>query len=93
MKPQEILSKVYEPAQVEAKWYPFWETQGFFAPQADPARESFSIVIPPPNVTGYLHMGHALNNTIQDILLRWHRMRGDESVWIPGTDHAGAFSP
>ncbi|HLP75624.1 MAG TPA: valine--tRNA ligase, partial [Candidatus Paceibacterota bacterium] len=86
------ISKAYEPQSVEDKWYDFWLKQGCFT--ADPARVSekrpaFSIVIPPPNVTGMLHMGHVLNNTIQDILSRKARMDGKEVLWLPGTDHAG----
>jgi valyl-tRNA synthetase len=86
------LSKAYEPQSVESKWYQFWEDQGCFT--ADPARVSatrpaYSIVIPPPNVTGVLTMGHVLNNTIQDILARKARMDGKEVLWLPGTDHAG----
>ncbi|MDD4910264.1 MAG: valine--tRNA ligase [Candidatus Omnitrophica bacterium] len=79
----------YDPKDVEEKWYRFWEEKGCFAARRDPDKKPFSIVIPPPNVTGILHMGHALNNTIQDILIRYHRMRGEESLWMPGTDHAG----
>jgi valyl-tRNA synthetase len=86
------ISKAYEPQSVESKWYQFWEDQGCFT--ADPARVSatrpaYSIVIPPPNVTGVLTMGHVLNNTIQDILARKARMDGKEVLWLPGTDHAG----
>jgi len=86
------ISKAYEPQSVEDKWYDFWVKQGCFT--ADPARVSekrpaYSIVIPPPNVTGMLHMGHVLNNTIQDILSRKARMDGKEVLWLPGTDHAG----
>ncbi|HSB69637.1 MAG TPA: valine--tRNA ligase [Candidatus Methylomirabilis sp.] len=79
----------YDPQGVEAQWYRFWEAQNLF--HADVTRDAppYSIVIPPPNVTGSLHMGHALNNTLQDILIRWHRMRGDNTLWMPGTDHAG----
>lgn len=83
------LPKAYDPKQVEEKWYTFWEKGGYF--QADPLskKEPFCIVIPPPNVTGVLHMGHALVDTLQDILIRWKRMLGFEALWIPGTDHAG----
>ncbi len=84
----EELSPRYEPAQAEEKWYVFWEQRGYF--QSDPDdRKPFTIVIPPPNVTGALHMGHALNNTLQDILIRWRRMQNFNALWIPGTDHAG----
>jgi len=79
----------YEPAGVEARWYRFWEQGGFFhADEASP-KPPYCIVIPPPNVTGSLHMGHALNNTLQDILIRWKRMQGMNALWMPGTDHAG----
>src|SRR3990167_6977939 len=82
-------SKQYNPKETEDKWYKFWEENNLFAARPNPAKKPFSIVIPPPNVTGILHMGHALNNTIQDILIRYHRMKGEESLWMPGTDHAG----
>jgi valyl-tRNA synthetase len=88
-KMESKLSKGYEPQSVEQKWYAAWEKDKLFhADEASP-RKPYSIVIPPPNVTGVLHMGHALNNTVQDILCRWHRMRGHEVLWMPGTDHAG----
>ncbi|MGH7390912.1 MAG: valine--tRNA ligase [Candidatus Rokuibacteriota bacterium] len=79
----------YEPSAVEARWYPEWERRGLFG--ADPAspKKPYSIVIPPPNVTGSLHMGHALDNTLQDVLIRMKRMDGFEALWVPGTDHAG----
>ncbi len=83
------FGKTYEPHQVEDKWYPRWEQQGHFAPDADRKGDAYTIVIPPPNVTGSLHMGHALNNTLQDILTRWRRMKGDRTLWLPGCDHAG----
>ena len=79
----------YNPKETEDKWYKFWEENNLFAAKADPPKKPFCIVIPPPNVTGILHMGHALNNTIQDILIRYHRMKDEESLWMPGTDHAG----
>ncbi len=81
------MDKHYDPKAVEAKWYPIWENSGAFKPSGK--GRPYSVVIPPPNVTGILHMGHALNDTIQDVLVRWHRMRGDDTLWIPGTDHAG----
>ncbi|MDD4899815.1 MAG: valine--tRNA ligase, partial [Candidatus Omnitrophica bacterium] len=84
----EIPSR-YNPKETEDKWYSFWESKNLFAGKVDRAKKPFSIVIPPPNVTGILHMGHALNNTIQDILIRYHRMKGFETLWMPGTDHAG----
>ena len=83
------LSKTYDPIQVEEKWYQIWEQNGYFKPTFDEGKESFSIVMPPPNVTGSLHLGHALDNTLQDILTRWKRMQGYNTLWIPGTDHAG----
>lgn len=81
--------KTYDPKQVEHKWYRFWEENGFFHAEVDESKEPFCVVIPPPNVTGQLHMGHALDNTYQDIMVRWKRMQGYNTVWIPGTDHAG----
>ncbi|MBA2727333.1 MAG: valine--tRNA ligase [Parachlamydiaceae bacterium] len=85
----ETLPKAYEAKVTDAKWYQFWNDQGFF--KADPlsSKPAYCIVIPPPNVTGSLHMGHALVNTLQDVLIRWKRMLGFETAWIPGTDHAG----
>ncbi|MFA5090391.1 MAG: valine--tRNA ligase [Candidatus Omnitrophota bacterium] len=83
------LSKQYNPKEAEDKWYKFWEEKQLFHARVNPAKKPFTIVIPPPNVTGILHMGHALNNTIQDILIRYHRMKGREALWVPGTDHAG----
>jgi valyl-tRNA synthetase len=85
----EILDKVYDPLRIEEKWYQYWEERGFFHAKADGAKPGFCIVIPPPNVTGVLHMGHALNNTLQDILIRFKRMDGFDTLWMPGTDHAG----
>jgi len=79
----------YESKEFEEKLYKEWESRGLFHAEPDPARTPYTIVIPPPNVTGILHMGHALNNTIQDILIRYQRMRGANALWIPGTDHAG----
>ena len=83
------LSSGYTPHDVERKWYRHWEDNGYFRADEHSAKPPYSIVIPPPNVTGVLHMGHALNNTLQDILCRWQRMRGCEVLWMPGTDHAG----
>jgi valyl-tRNA synthetase len=83
------LAKGYEPHEVEARWYEAWEKNGLFHADENSAKPHYSIVIPPPNVTGVLHMGHALNNTLQDILCRWKRMTGHEVLWMPGTDHAG----
>jgi len=83
------LPSVYDPKEVEDKWYEFWERENLFYAAADPGKKPFTIVIPPPNVTGQLHMGHALNNTLQDILIRTKRMQGYSALWLPGTDHAG----
>ena len=85
----EELSKVYEAKSVEEKWYKTWEEKGYFTPDTSSKAKPFVIVIPPPNVTGSLHMGHALDNTIQDILIRFNRMKGLRALWVPGTDHAG----
>ncbi len=87
MKPE--LFKDYEPAKIEEKWFATWEQRGDFHANEQSTKPHYSIVIPPPNVTGVLHMGHALNNTLQDILCRWKRMSGYEVLWMPGTDHAG----
>ncbi|MBT1073104.1 valine--tRNA ligase [Pelotalea chapellei] len=83
------LAKGYEPHDVEKRWYTEWEEKGYFRAEATSDKKPYSIVIPPPNVTGALHMGHALNNTLQDILCRWKRMQGYNVLWMPGTDHAG----
>ncbi|MEY3415998.1 MAG: hypothetical protein RL060_109, partial [Bacteroidota bacterium] len=82
------ISKTYNPKEIENKWYSYWLENKFFHSTPNPAKEPFTIVIPPPNVTGVLHMGHMLNNTIQDILVRRARMLGKEACWVPGTDHA-----
>jgi len=82
------LSKTYNPAEAEAKWYPYWMKHKLFASKPNPDKKPYTMVIPPPNVTGVLHMGHMLNNTIQDILVRRARMQGFEACWVPGTDHA-----
>src|SRR6516225_6156309 len=84
-----MLDKTFDPKSAEPRLYAAWEASGAFAPITDPAAEPFSIVIPPPNVTGSLHIGHALNNTLQDVLIRFQRMRGAAALWLPGTDHAG----
>ncbi len=83
------LPKAYDFRGVEEKWYRFWEEKGYFKPKLDPTKPKFSIVIPPPNVTGALHIGHALNTTLQDIIIRYKRMDGYDTLWLPGTDHAG----
>ena len=88
--PQNDLNKPFEPKAIEAKWYAFWESKGYYAAGLDPAvNTNFSILLPPPNVTGTLHMGHGFNQTLMDALTRYHRMRGDNTLWQPGTDHAG----
>ena len=84
-----MLEKTFDPKTVEPRLYQRWEASGAFAPIDDPAAATFCIVIPPPNVTGSLHVGHALNNTLQDVLTRFERMRGKAALWLPGTDHAG----
>lgn len=89
MTEEHNIPKVYDPASVEKKWYEFWEKNRYFHAEPEPGKKPFSIVIPPPNITGKLHMGHALDNTLQDILIRWHRMMGDNTLWMPGYDHAG----
>lgn len=83
------MDKHYDPHVTESKWYQWWEQEGHFHARVDDGGEPYSVVIPPPNVTGILHIGHALNNTIQDVLVRWRRMQGRNTVWMPGTDHAG----
>ena len=83
------LTKSYNPQEVEDKWYHFWESSGYFKPDPDATKRPFCIVIPPPNITGSLHMGHAMNVAIQDIFVRWKRMSGHRVLWLPGTDHAG----
>lgn len=83
------IAKAYEPGQVEQKWYRFWLEQGYFTPKIDRRRKPFVIIMPPPNVTGELHLGHALTATLEDIMVRWHRMKGEPTLWLPGVDHAG----
>ena len=87
--PDAAMAKSFEPAAIEAQWASVWESRGFYTAGLDPAKASFSIQLPPPNVTGLLHMGHAFNHTIMDALTRYHRMRGLNALWLPGTDHAG----
>ena len=82
------LAKTYEPGEVEERIYRFWLDGGYFHAEVNPEKKPYTIVIPPPNITGQLHMGHALDNTLQDILIRWRRMQGYEALWMPGTDHA-----
>jgi len=83
------LPKAYTPREAEERWYPAWEKSGFFNATANRKKRPYAVVIPPPNITGILTMGHVLNNTIQDVFIRWQRMRGFETLWMPGTDHAG----
>ncbi len=83
------LPKTYDHSEVEQKWYAFWEEHGYFSHKNNAGGEPFSVVMPPPNVTGQLHLGHAVDNTMQDILTRWHRMQGHQTLWVPGCDHAG----
>ena len=83
------LPKIYEPQQVEGRIYQMWMDNDCFKAEPDPDKKPFSIVMPPPNVTGQLHMGHAMDATLQDILIRFKRMQGYEALWLPGTDHAG----
>ncbi len=85
----EQLDKIYNPGEVEDRLYSQWVEKGYFTPEIDPEKEPFTIVIPPPNVTGQLHMGHAMDETLQDILIRYKRMAGFSTLWVPGTDHAG----
>lgn len=89
-----LLPPAYSPQYVEAAWYSWWVREGFFKPEyqtklPQATGETFSMCIPPPNVTGSLHIGHALTVAIQDALVRWHRMCGDQVLWVPGSDHAG----
>jgi len=88
-RPPASLPKAYEPRHVEGRLYRFWLERGYFTPQIQPEKEPFVIIMPPPNVTGELHMGHALTTTLEDLMVRWHRMRGEPTLWLPGTDHAG----
>ncbi|MDO4581584.1 MAG: valine--tRNA ligase [Bacillota bacterium] len=89
MEDNKQLDPQYKPQEVEKKWYPLWRDNGYFSCDVNPEGEPFCIVMPPPNVTGQLHMGHALDNTLQDVLTRWRRMQGCRAFWLPGTDHAG----
>src|SRR6266496_3339373 len=83
------LAKSFEPRSIEGKWYAWWESHGLFKPSMQPSAKAFCIQLPPPNVTGTLHMGHAFQQTLMDLLVRWHRMRGDNTLWQVGSDHAG----
>ena len=89
MSDRKELPKTYDPAASEGRLYEFWQEGGFFGAKVDPNKKPFSIVMPPPNVTGQLHMGHAMDCTLQDILIRAKRMQGYSALWVPGTDHAG----
>ena len=86
---RENIEKVYDPSSVEDRIYQTWEKNGYFKQDPDPDKEPYTIVIPPPNVTGQLHMGHALDETLQDILIRYKRLQGYAALWVPGMDHAG----
>ncbi len=83
------MPKAYEPGKVEQNWYKFWLEKGYFKPKIAPKKKPFVIIMPPPNVTGELHIGHALTATLEDIMTRWHRMKGEPTLWLPGVDHAG----
>ena len=83
------IPKAYEPGEIEQKWYRFWMDYGYFTPKIDHKKKPFVIIMPPPNVTGELHLGHALTATLEDIMIRWHRMKGEPALWLPGVDHAG----
>ena len=83
------MPKAYEPGIVEKKWYQFWLEKGYFTPKIDWQKKPFVIMMPPPNITGELHLGHALTANLEDIMVRWHRMKGDPTLWLPGADHAG----
>src|ERR1700756_1178475 len=83
------ISKTYDAKEVESRWYQVWESRGYFRADAASSRPPFSIVIPPPNVTGFLHMGHMLNHTVHDVIVRRKRMQGFNTLWLPGMDHAG----
>src|ERR1700693_79084 len=93
------LAKTYDPHEAQQRFLAFWEERGYFHSEPEAKRsllgkhKPFTIVIPPPNVTGALHLGHALNNTLQDVLIRWRRMQGFETLWVPGPDHAGIATP
>ena len=83
------LPKAYDSQSVEQRLYQMWIDGGYFTPEIDPDKTPFVIMMPPPNVTGELHLGHALTATLEDIMIRWHRMKGDSTLWLPGADHAG----
>jgi valyl-tRNA synthetase len=83
------VPKAYEPGKIEKRWYDLWLKQGYFTPEINHKKKPFVIIMPPTNVTGELHLGHALTATVEDIMVRWHRMKGEPTLWLPGTDHAG----
>ncbi|OGN99317.1 MAG: valine--tRNA ligase [Chloroflexi bacterium RBG_13_51_52] len=85
---QEEMPKAYEPGKAEEKWYKYWMEKGYFTPKIDKKKTPFVIIMPPPNVTGELHLGHALESALQDAMIRWHRMKGEPTLWLPGVDHA-----
>ncbi len=87
--PDNEMAKAYSPAEVEERWYDWWEARATSRPDRPRIREPYTIIMPPPNVTGVLHMGHALTNAVEDILMRWKRMSGYETLYLPGEDHAG----
>jgi valyl-tRNA synthetase len=89
IEPQSEMSKAYEPGKIEEKWYEFWVRNGYFTPKIDPVKKPFVVIMPPTNITGELHLGHALTAAVEDIMVRWHRMRGEPTLWLPGVDHAG----
>ena len=89
MEENKNLEKTYDPGKVEERLYKMWTDNGYFHAEVDKDKKPYTIVIPPPNVTGQLHMGHALDETLQDILIRYKRMQGFSTLWVPGTDHAG----
>jgi len=84
----EEMPKAYEPGRVEQNWYQFWMEKGYFTPEIDPDKKPFVIIMPPPNITGEIHMGHAITAALEDIMIRWHRMKGEPTLWLPGVDHA-----
>lgn len=83
------MPKAYEPGKIEEKWYQYWVEKGYFTPRIDKTKKPFVVIMPPTNITGELHLGHALTATVEDIMVRWHRMHGDPTLWLPGVDHAG----
>src|SRR5207237_8034989 len=83
------LDRPYDPREIEARWYARWMAEGRFTPRGDSGKAPFTVILPPPNVTGSLTLGHVLNHTLQDVVVRWKRMEGVETLWLPGMDHAG----